>query len=188
MNAIDFMNNKLYEKDPGCIEDKSTHPKFILIKPDGVILCSDISNDGKKFSAFDETFICSNHIDYMKKLVDGYFSSDLELVQAARVGNLYGSIKKLVEDGNILFNNSTTYVGPVYYLHGIHGALFLPNNVTDMQKDSLKEINDYIKYFREIEVKEGQSLNYSKNIYIESGDTAIKNYLSRSSEKGYTKS
>ena len=69
MEAIDFMNRTLYQKLPGNLDDISSHPKFVLIRPDGTTFYSDLSNDGKTIFVFDEEKICSSHIDYVGKLV-----------------------------------------------------------------------------------------------------------------------
>ena len=50
MEAIDFMNGSSYLKEPGTVDDIASHPKFVLIRPDGTILYSDTSNDGKMIS------------------------------------------------------------------------------------------------------------------------------------------
>lgn len=185
MEAIDFMNNKLYDKKPGFRDDLTSHPKLAVIRPDGTILYSDVSNDGKTFLAFGEEKICDNHTDYMKVLVERYFSQYPNMVEDAKKGNLFASIFELIEDGNVVFNNTTTYQGPTFFLHGIHGQLLLPaKQVTDAQKNSLEELNPYVSYFKEIEVKEYTDVSRNeKETYFEPGDIAITNYLNRSSVK-----
>lgn len=193
MEAIDFINNKLYKKGPGNKEDISTHPKIIVIRPDGTILYSDTSNDGEKISTFGEKIICESHTDYIKVLSERYFKDNEQILKYAQTKDLYHSLLHLVEDGNIVFNNTTTYVGPTFYLHGIHGMLLIPEDYTNEQSFALKEINDYIKYFNQIEVVEYNKSNEKddehnkmpyKNIYFADGDVAINQYLSSSSEKG----
>lgn len=185
MEAIDFMSNQLYEKKPGTRDVISSHPKLVVIRPDGTILYSDTSNVGKNFSAFGEEHICDNHTDYMKALVDRYFSNDAQMVEDAKKGSLFANIFELIAYGNVLFNNTTTYQGPTFFLHGIHGQLLIPaKQITEAQKGSLEELHPYVSYFEEIEVKEYTDIpKNEKETYFEPGNVAISNYLDRSSVK-----
>ena len=103
-------------------------------------------------------------------------------------GNVYAPIYEFLEEGNIVFNNITTYEGPTFFLNGVHGQLLIPINPTDIQKESLKTLDPYVNYFREIEVKEYQ--DFEKNIketYFENGSEAIKNFLARQQEYGQSR-
>ena len=103
MQAIDFMNDCLYGKKPGMVDNLLSHPKIIIIKQDGTILFSDRTNDNKKFTMFGEEKVCNSHIDYMKLLAEKYFSDNTRMVGFARKGNLYGNLLELVDTGNIVF-------------------------------------------------------------------------------------
>ena len=83
------------------------------------------------------------------------------MLEKIKQGNIYAPIYEFLEDGNILFNNTTTYEGPTFFINGIHGQLLLPINPTDAQIEALKELDLYVHYFREIEVKE--YYDYEKN-------------------------
>lgn len=182
MNALDFMTNRLYEKPPGVKDKVKTHPKIVIIKPDGTILFSDMSNDGMTYQALRKEFICERHEDYMKILAKSYFKDNEIFVQHAKNGNVFGNILDIIQDGNILFNNITTYEGPTFYLHGLHAQLLVVPNPTEEQKEALKELNPYVNYFREIEVKEYIDIaNNIKNTYFEPGEVAISNFLERNS-------
>ena len=65
MEAIDFMNQEIYSKQPGTVEDITSHPKFVLIRPDGTILYSDTSNDSKDISIHGISVRCTHHQHYM---------------------------------------------------------------------------------------------------------------------------
>ena len=71
-----------------------------------------------------------------------------------------------LKEGDIIFNNTTTYEGPTFFLHGIHGQLLIPENPTESQIEALKVLDAYINYFKTIEVKEYQDLE--KNIKVTS--------------------
>ena len=194
MQAIDFMNDCLYDKEPGSLDNLKSHPKMIIIKKDGTILFSDRTSDDKKFTMFGEEIICNNHMDYMKALAEKYFSHNYKMIEDAKKGNLYGNLLDLIDDGNIVFNNVTTYDGPTFYLHGIHGSLLIPDNYTEQQEYSLTLIDEYINYFKTIEVVEYNIGRYSDEnrkevnmVYYEKGNVAVKNYLSRKSAKSKSK-
>lgn len=188
MHAIDFMNKSIYLKEPGTIDNMKGHPKFALIRPDGIILYADMSNDGKIISIGDKEMICDQHQHYLAKLVENFYPEKTELLEKITQGNVYAPIYEFLEEGNIVFNNITTYEGPTFFLNGVHGQLLIPINPTDIQKESLKTLDPYVNYFREIEVKEYQ--DFEKNIketYFENGSEAIKNFLARQQEYGQSR-
>ena len=165
-----------------------SHPKFALIRPDGIILYADMSNDGKIISIGDKEMICDQHQHYLAKLVENFYPEKTELLEKITQGNVYAPIYEFLEEGNIVFNNITTYEGPTFFLNGVHGQLLIPINPTDIQKESLKTLDPYVNYFREIEVKEYQ--DFEKNIketYFENGSEAIKNFLARQQEYGQSR-
>lgn len=185
MKAIDFMNQTEYLKKPGTAEDITSHPKFVIICTDGTIFYSDTSNDGKVISIYGNEVCCVRHEHYMAKLVENYFPDKTELAVKISQGNIFAPIFEFLGDGDIIFNNTTTYEGPTFFLHGIHGQLLIPPYPTDSQQNSLAQLEPYVNYFREIEVKEYQDIaNNLKNTYFESGDMAIKNYFMRHQEHG----
>ena len=188
MQAIDFMNECVYSKQPGTIDNVKSHPKFVLICPDGTILYSDMSNDGKTISIFNKEITCNQPQHYLAKLVENFFPDKIDLLEKIKQGNIYAPIYEFLEDGNILFNNTTTYEGPTFFINGIHGQLLIPINPTDAQNEALKELDLYVNYFREIEVKE--YYDYEKNIketYFENGSVAIQNYLARRQKYGHSR-
>ena len=182
MEAIDFMNQSIYLKQPGTVDDITSHPKFVLIRPDGTILYSDTSNDGKIISIHGKEVKCTHHEHYMAKLVENYFPEKQELANKIEQGNIYAPIFEFLGEGNVLFNNTTTYEGPTFFLHGIHGQLLIPENPTDAQNEAIAQLDPYINYFKEIDVKEYQDVAYNiKDNYFEDGSVAIKNYFDRHS-------
>ena len=78
----------------------------------------------------------------------GYFFSGEKEKEFIKEETGYGSgnqsigwpciIYEFLEEGNIVFNNITTYEGPTFFLNGVHGQLLIPINPTDIQKESLK--------------------------------------------------
>lgn len=185
MQAIDYMNNCIYDKKPGTVDDLATHPKFVLIKPDGTIFYADTGNDSKKIMICGKEQTCSNHSHYLFKLLEGYFKEKVELLEKVKQNNVFAPIFEFLNDGDVIFNNTTTYEGPTFFLHGIHGQLLIPNDPTEKQIDAIKELDNYVNYFKEIEVKEYQDINKNiKETYFEEGSVAIKNYLIRHQENG----
>ena len=183
MEAIDFMNQTLYQKLPGSLDDISSHPKFVLIRPDGTIFYFVLSNDGKKITVFGQEKICDSHTDYIGKLVESYFSDHDAMVEDVKKGNLYDNLIQFLLDGNIIFNNITSYQGPLFFLHGTCGQLLIPPCSTEAQDESLTSLSEYIDYFKEIEVKEYHDiLNNIKDSYREDGRVAINHYFERKSE------
>lgn len=183
MEAIDFMNQSLYSKQPGSASDITSHPKFVLIRPDGTILYSDMSNDGREISISGNRVICTEHQHYMAKLVENYFPEKKELAKKINQGNVYAPIFEFLGEGNIIFNNITTYEGVMFFLHGIHGQLLIPDSPTDNQNEALAQLEPYVNYFREIEVKEYHDVNQNiKSSYYDDGATAIKNYFLRNQQ------
>ena len=185
MEAIDFMNQEIYSKQPGTVEDITSHPKFVLIRPDGTILYSDTSNDGKDISIHGVSVRCTHHQHYMAKLVENYFPEKQELAKKIDQGNIFAPIFEFLGDGNIIFNNTTTYEGPTFFLHGLHGQLLIPDNPTTYQQEAIAQLDPYVNYFRVIEVKEYQDVGQNiKDTYYEDGAIAIKNYFARQQEHG----
>ena len=187
MQAIDFMNDCLYEKIPGTLDNLESHPKIIIIKKDGTILFSDRACDDKKYNMFGEEKVCNNHIDYVKVLVEKYFSDNSLMVESAKKGDLYGNLIEFIDDGNIVFNNTTTYDGPTFYINGVHGVLLIPDKFTEQQEYSLSLIDKYVNYFKTIQVVEyndGTNSNKKDHIvYYDDGEVAINNYLERKNEE-----
>ena len=185
MEAIDFMNQSIYLKEPGTVSDVESHPKFVVIRPDGTILYSDTSSDGQMISIHGKKVKCTHHKHYMAKLVENYFPEKVELANQIDQDNIFAPIFEFLEEGNILFNNTTTYEGITFCLYGVHGQLLIPENPTDSQKMALAQLDSYVNYFREIEVKEYSDIKRNiKDTYFEDGSVAIKNYLARQQEHG----
>lgn len=185
MQMIDFMNQNDYTKEIGTTESRKTHPKFVLIRPDGTILYSDLSNDEKMISIFGKEEKCMEHRQYIAKLIENFFPDRTDLKEKVLQGNIFAPIYDFLKEGDIIFNNTTTYEGPTFFLHGIHGQLLIPENPTESQIEALKILDAYINYFKTIEVKEYQDLE--KNIkvtYFENGAVAVKNFLDRRQEYG----
>lgn len=188
MEIIDFMNQEIYSKQPGTVDDIMSHPKFVLIRPDGTILYSDTSNDEKTISLYGVDVMCTHHQHYMAKLVENYFPEKQELAEKINQGNIFAPIFEFLNEGNVIFNNTTTYEGPTFFLHGLHGQLLIPNNLTTFQNDAIAQLEPYINYFREIELKEYQDVSQNiKDTYYEEGSVAIKNYFERHQEYGKAK-
>lgn len=188
MEIIDFMNQNGYSKQPGTVDDITSHPKFVLIRPDGTILYSDTSNDGKNISIHGVDVKCTHHQHYMAKLVENYFPEKQELAEKIDQGNIFAPIFEFLGDGDVIFNNTTTYEGPTFFLHGLHGQLLIPNNLTDCQQEAIAQLEPYVNYFREIEVKVYQDVSQNiKDTYYEDGAVAIKNYFERQQEHGKAK-
>ena len=180
MKAIDFMNKSIYSKQPGVVNDRKSHPKFVLICPNGIILYSDLSNDGKQISFNGRKVNCSHHEHYISKLIENYFPDKINLIQKLEQGNTFAPIFKFLEEGNVIFNNITTYEGLVFFLNGVRGQLLIPENLTDAQKEALSQLDPYVNYFNEIELKEYQDVSKDiKDTYIEKGSVVIQNYLDR---------
>lgn len=181
MNAIDFMNNKKYDKNPGTDDNLKSHPKIIIIKKDGTILYSDTSNDGKRVMAFGEEIRCDTHTDYIKVLVDRFYSDNEEMVSNAKKEFLPGNMRNFLEEGEIMFSNTTTYTGPRFFINGICGLFLIPSTgITPNQIEALAKLEPYTSYFKEITIKELEdvSTGISKTT-IDSGKQAIKNYISK---------
>lgn len=181
MNAIDFMNNKKYDKNPGTDDNLKSHPKIIIIKKDGTILYSDTSNDGKRVMAFGEEIRCDTHTDYIKVLVDRFYSDNEEMVSNAKKEFLPGNMRNFLEEGEIMFSNTTTYTGPRFFINGICGLFLIPSTgITPNQIEALAKLEPYTSYFKEITIKELEdvSTGISKTT-IDSGKQAIKNYISQ---------
>lgn len=181
MNAIDFMNNKKYDKNPGTDDNLKSHPKIIIIKKDGTILYSDTSNDGKRVMAFGEEIRCDTHTDYIKVLVDRFYSDNEEMVSNAKKEFLPGNMRNFLEEGEIMFSNTTTYTGPRFFINGICGLFLIPSTgITPNQIEALAKLEPYTSYFKEITIKEFEdvSTGISKTT-IDSGKQAIKNYISK---------
>ena len=181
MNAIDFMNNKKYDKNPGTDDNLKSHPKIIIIKKDGTILYSDTSNDGKRVMAFGEEIRCDTHTDYIKVLVDRFYSDNEEIVSNAKKEFLPGNMRNFLEEGEIMFSNTTTYTGPRFFINGICGLFLIPSTgITPNQIEALAKLEPYTSYFKEITIKELEdvSTGISKTT-IDSGKQAIKNYISK---------
>lgn len=181
MNAIDFMNNKKYAKNPGTDDNLKSHPKIIIIKKDGTILYSDTSNDGKRVMAFGEEIRCDTHTDYIKVLVDRFYSDNEEMVSNAKKEFLPGNMRNFLEEGEIMFSNTTTYTGPRFFINGICGLFLIPSTgITPNQIEALAKLEPYTSYFKEITIKELEdvSTGISKTT-IDSGKQAIKNYISK---------
>ena len=185
MNVIDFMNNKKYDKNPGNEADLKSHPKIIIIKKDGTILYSDTSNDGKRVMAFGEEIRCDTHTDYIKVLVDRFYSDNEEMVSNAKKESLHDNMRNFIEEGEIMFSNTTTYIGPRFYINGICGLFLIPSTgITPNQIEALAKLEPYTSYFKEITIQETKTKKVGKNFdldptsqIIDSGKQAIKNYI-----------
>ena len=108
MKAINFMDKSIYSKQPGNVNDKQSHPKFVLICPDGIILYSDLSNDGKQIFFGGKKVTCGHHEHYIAKLIENYFPDKINLIKKLEQGNTFAPIFEFLEDGYIIFNNIQT--------------------------------------------------------------------------------
>lgn len=58
----------------------------------------------------------------------------------------------LREKGNIVFLNSTTYKNGRPDIHGVNGIVIFPNEITNLQKESLVELNEKLKDYDVLQV------------------------------------
>ena len=180
MKKIDFMTNQEYIIP----SDHNQDLKMAIILPDGTMLMTDKSHDDEPFSNYgitdSERRFITVHVDYARVLAKHFFLDNAIIQEAAKNENLYTLLMEIVHSGCILFNNNTTYTGPMFILHQKHGQLLIPDDVvTEEQLESLQELDSFLHSFRSIEVKKFHSLdgtNEAETIYG-SGEDAISTYL-----------
>lgn len=182
MEIIDFVNDCPYTLEPGTKDNKQSHPKIFIISPNGDIYYADKSNDDKYITIFEKHQYLENHVAYMNVLIEKYFSHNIMLVNNAKKRSLagfYENLLEFVDEGYIIFNNMTSYAGVMYSEDKLTGQILIPKEITDDQKKSLKAIDPYVNYFKEIDITEFKSDKNCK--YYEQGYEAISNYLERTS-------
>ncbi len=190
MVMIDFLCDQKYQKGPGNAHDISTHPKMFVISPDGIVYYADCEYDGHVVSLLGEEILLSKHSDYMKVLIEKYFSHDLEMIANAKKEGMVGFVQNLFQlvcKGYIVFNNLTTYSNSVLYtLHGTSGQFIsLKGSVTNLQKESLLQLNPYIQYFQDIEISLYTDFEHHvSEVYYQKGDQAIDCFLKGCSNYG----
>lgn len=162
---INFMTGSKYEKD-------SSHVKLMIIDKDGNSYIANRSSDGgnmrEKYGLdfYDKNHRCEYHIDYLQVLLKRYFSDNKnyqKFIGNPDNFNTFGIISKLVEDGYIVFSNSTTYEGITYKLHGTLGEVYINKSlVTNEQIEALKKNSKYLSDINSLSIKVFG--DYGKNI------------------------
>ena len=93
-----------------------------------------------------------HHIDFMLDYLKNNYK-DLELYQKYEK-ELYISkiVMDLVKLGEVIFVNTTSYAKEFLRNYGVTGEIFLPNALTDEQKEGLKKLKKNIEEYDEIQI------------------------------------
>ena len=118
MKMIDFMTKTEYMPS----NQEKQDIKMALILPDGTISLAGKSHDDKPMRNYGVTGprkTVEVHVDYVRILCEHFFRDDQELLEYANQENFYAVIMHWIQQGIVLFNNSTTYEGPAWKTRAI---------------------------------------------------------------------
>lgn len=181
MQVIDFVKDKEYEKENDI--------KLAVIDQEGLIFTADISNDGKVFdfpfpNKINSNNVLSTHTDYYYLLFSKYFKDNPTLNDKYNYEYLFRLFIAALEQGLILFNNSTIYREPIFTINDKKksGQLLIPTGLLNSnQLASISHLKELIKDFYDIEVNiysgKTKNDNYSFDSRTGYGVSAIDDYL-----------
>lgn len=192
MQKIDFMAKKKYVKDKNDI-------KLLIIAPNGDILLTSKKYDNKLMKKdlnipyYNDNDKCYYHADNIQVLLNNYFIDKPDYQKYRTRINpdnnaiiTFNVIHKLLEDGYIVFYNNTSYDGIYYQLHGTHGTLYINYpTLTEEQEQSLKEIEQELETFKEINIE--KNIDHAKNYVINYTTTYDQIYNTLFNNKGRSK-
>lgn len=118
------------------------------------------------------------HIAMMLDYLKTHYLED-EFLQKS---NIYTSINSIAlylsRKGNIIFLNTTSYSKEMLKKHGRNGILIMPSNITENQKESLKELKENISGLNELQV--WYDITKDNNAKVMFGDVdVINNFISK---------
>ena len=92
------------------------------------------------------------HIVMMLKYLETHYKDNPKL-QSYDVYNSINEISLYLSRlGNIIFLNTTNYRKEMLQKHGRHGIIMMPENITDNQKESLRELKQHLEKYNEIQI------------------------------------